>query len=62
MLPTVSSKPPEMGATVRTPSGRIALVVALHDREREATVQRIDDAEEARFRWSQLKPAGGPDK
>lgn len=49
-----------MGSTVRTPSGRIAIVVAVHEHEREATVQRVDDAEQARFRWSLLKPAGGP--
>ena len=50
-----------MGATVHTPSGRIAIVVAIHEAEREATVQRIDDGEQVRFRWSLLRPAGGPD-
>lgn len=56
MRPTAFVKAPEMGSTVRTPSGRLAFVVALHDPEREATVQRIDDAEQVRFRWSVLKP------
>lgn len=61
MFPRVQQRAPEMGSTVRTPSGRIAIVVAVHEAEREATVQRVDDGEQARFRWSHLKPAGGPD-
>lgn len=41
---------------MRTPSGRLAFVVEVHEREREATVQRLEDAERVRFRWSVLKP------
>lgn len=55
MFPRVQSRSPEMGSTVRTPSGRIAIVVALHEAEREATVQWFDDGERARFRWEVLK-------
>ncbi len=57
--PVTNARAPEMGATVRTPSGRLAIVVAIHEAEREATVQRIDDAEQVRFRWTLLRPAGG---
>lgn len=60
MHPPALAKAPDMGSTVRTPSGRIAIVVAVHEIDREATVQRVDDGEQARFRWSHLKPAGGP--
>lgn len=56
MRPTAFVKAPEMGAPVRTPSGRPAIVVEVHEREREATVQRLEDAERVRFRWSVLKP------
>lgn len=56
MFPRVQSRSPEMGSTVRTPSGRLAFVVAIHEAEREATVQRLEDAERVRFRWSVLKP------
>ena len=44
-----------MGSTVRTPSGRIAIVVAVHELEREATVQWIEDGERARFKWGVLR-------
>lgn len=50
-----------MGATVRTPSGRLAVVLGLHEAEREADVQFLKGADRARFRWSHLKPAGGPE-
>ena len=56
MPPIAFAKAPEMGAPVRTPSGRPAIVVEIHEREREATVQRLEDGQWVRFRWSVLKP------
>lgn len=46
--------PPAIGAFVRTPTGRTAIVIELHRPEREATIQWIDDMERARFRWALL--------
>ena len=53
-----SRQPPRnitLGETVRTPTGRPAVVVEIHHQEREATVQWFDDGERARFRWEVLK-------
>ena len=49
-LPTA----PEVGSTVKTPTGRPAIVIEVHLREREATVQWIEDGERARFKWGVL--------
>ena len=46
---------PEVGSTVKTPSGRPAIVIELHLPEREATVQWIEDGERARFKWGVLR-------
>jgi len=46
---------PEVGSTVRTPSGRPAIVIEIHRQEREATVQWLEDGERARFRWGVLR-------
>lgn len=59
--PPRSALAPEIGSTVRTPSGRVAVVLALNDADREAEVQFLKGADRARFRWSHLKPAGGPE-
>ncbi len=42
--------PPEVGSTVKTPTGRPAIVIEIHATEREATVQWIEDGERARFK------------
>jgi hypothetical protein len=49
-----------MGAPVRTPSGRPAVVVAINEERREATVLRLDDGERVSFRWSLLVRPGSP--
>jgi len=46
---------PDIGATVRTPTGRPAIVIEIHATEREATVQWIEDGERARFKWGVLR-------
>ena len=46
---------PAIGATVRTPTGRPAIVIEIHATEREATVQWIEDGERARFKWGVLR-------
>lgn len=46
---------PAIGSTVRTPTGRPAIVIEVHLREREATVQWIEDGERARFQWGVLR-------
>lgn len=46
---------PEVGSTVKTPSGRPAIVIEIHATEREATVQWIEDGERARFKWGVLR-------
>lgn len=46
---------PAIGSTVRTPTGRPAIVIELHPVEREATVQWIEDGERARFKWGALR-------
>ena len=47
--------PPEVGSTVKTPSGRPAIVIEIHATEREATVKWIEDGERARFKWGVLR-------
>ena len=50
-----SGYPIMVGTTVRTPTGRQAIVIELHLPEREATVQWIEDGERARFKWGVLR-------
>jgi hypothetical protein len=55
MIQRPQPMPPEVGSTVKTPSGRPAIVIELHLPEREATVQWIEDGERARFKWGVLR-------
>ena len=46
---------PAVGSMVKTPAGRVAIVIELHRPEREVTVQWLEDGERARFKWGVLR-------
>lgn len=48
-----------MGSSVRTLSGRPAVVTAIHPERREVTVLRLDDGEHVSFRWNLVFVSGG---
>lgn len=60
-MPAKPARPaPEIGATVRTPSGAFAEVIATFPEEGEALVQ-WSSGDRARFRYAHLRPLPGSD-